>query len=93
MLHLRCPLRGLIHFVLITAASPVSLFPPLVAQVSTADVVGTVTDESNAVVAGVKVTDLMRKGFRDGLRRASGEAPHGRLSPSDPSPGATTAAD
>ncbi|HXJ40598.1 MAG TPA: carboxypeptidase-like regulatory domain-containing protein, partial [Bryobacteraceae bacterium] len=75
MSNLRSPLRGLSCFLWITVAIPELLFLALVAQVSTADIVGTVTDASNAVVAGVKVraTNLATDLTYVGASNASGE--------------------
>ena len=49
-------------FIALAACALISHYfapPTLVAQVSTADIVGTVTDASSAVVAGVNVTPLV----------------------------------
>jgi hypothetical protein len=75
MFNLRSLFPGLSRFVLITVAIPLLLVLPLVAQVSTADIVGTVTDASNAIVAGVKVTatNLATDLIYVGASNASGE--------------------
>src|ERR1700686_2025172 len=65
-------------FIALAACALISHYfapPTLVAQVSTADIVGTVTDASSAVVAGVKViaTNLATDLTYTGVSNGSGE--------------------